>query len=138
METDTKDLSVQEKIELYEKNGWFDIDTLPDPETITLLPDKVDYLGEKLSSKIQTFFANFIAKTFIKKLIKRKKLIIKEIIGIENINNIDSGFLVTCNHFNPFDNFAMHKVIWTSKHNKHKKFYKVIREGNFTDFRGIY
>ena len=129
---------IYKKIEYLEENGLFNIDPADDPETIPLQPNKVDYLNKKLSSKISTKIANKVALNFINNLIKDKKMIIKDIIGMENINSIDTGFVMTCNHFNPFDNFALHKVIEQSKHHKNKKFYKVIREGNYTNFGGIY
>lgn len=131
-------IEIFKKIEYLEENGMFDIDPANDPETIPLQPDKVDYLGNKLSSKIGTYIANKVALKYINNLIKHKKLIIKDINGIEHINSLNSGFIITCNHFNPFDNFAIHKVIEKSNHYKKKKFYKVIREGNYTNFKGLY
>ena len=131
-------LNILKKIDEYEKNGWFDIDVEDDPPTIPLQPDKVDYLGKKLSSKIKTAITNAVAIKFINKLIKDKKLIIKDIIGIENMASLTSGAVITCNHFNAFDNFAIQKVFEKSKQNKKKKLFKVIREGNFTSFPGLY
>ena len=43
---------------------------------------------------------------------------------------------MTCNHFNAFDNFAVYHVI--EKVLPHRKMYKVIREGNYTSFPGMY
>ncbi|MBQ7308468.1 MAG: 1-acyl-sn-glycerol-3-phosphate acyltransferase [Clostridia bacterium] len=133
-----KNLSIEERIEYLEKNGMFDIDPNDDPENIVLMPDKVDYLEKKLSTKVSTFVANRVASKFINKLIKQEKLIIKDIVGLEHINSIDSGFIITCNHFHPFDNFAIQKLFEKSKHFKKRKLYKVIREGNYTNFKGLY
>lgn len=135
-----KKIIEQEKkiIELFEEQGTFDKDSGNNPETIPLQPDKVDYLGKKFSSKVSTAVANKVAQKFINKLIKNKQLIIKEINGMDYLNSIQTGFVITCNHFNPFDNFAVHKVIEQSVHNKKRKLYKVIREGNYTNFGGLY
>ena len=46
--------------------------------------------------------------------------------------------MITCNHFNPFDSFAIEKVFRTAGKAKDKKLYKVIREGNYTNFPGLY
>ena len=40
------------RIDEYEKKGWFDKDVENDPPAPELLPEKVDYLCKKLSSKI--------------------------------------------------------------------------------------
>lgn len=129
-------LAVLAKIDELERQGLFSHDVEDDPPTIPLTPDKVDYLGKKLSSKIKTRFVNICAMNFINKLIREKKLIIKEIIGIENFTSIKSGMIITCNHFNAFDNFAIHKVVEPYVH--HNRLFKVIREGNFTSFPGLY
>ena len=140
IEKDKSRLEVLKKIEEYEKNGWWSRDVEDDPPTIPLTPDKVDYLNKKLSNKIATFFVNIGAKIFIKKLIKNKQMIIKDIIGRENYEKVqDSGVIITCNHFNPFDNFAIHYALLPYMYNgSGKVLYKVIREGNFTNFPGLY
>lgn len=128
-------VKVLEKIAEYEKKGWFNKDMEDDPPAPPLTPDKVDYLNEKFSSKFLTFITNIIARRFIDKLIKNKQLIIKDVIGMENFDKIkDSGAIMTCNHFNPFDNFAIHKIF----EKKCPIIYKVIREGNYTAFPGLY
>ena len=133
-------LKVLAKIQEYEKNGWWTRDVEEDPPTIPLTPDKVDYLNKKLKNKIATFFVNLGAKRFIKNLIKNEQLIIKEIKGIENYEEVkDRGVMITCNHFNAFDNFAIHYALLPYMYNGNGKvLYKVIREGNFTNFPGLY
>lgn len=64
-------------------------------------------------------------------------MIIKEVRGIENFRNLESGAVITCNHFNAFDSFAIQVAYDMSKHKK-RKFYRVIREGNYTSFPGFY
>ena len=131
-------IEVLKKIEELEKEGKFDIDVEDDPPTIVLSPENVDYLKKKSYSKIKTRLANRMGKRFLNELLKENKLIIKKINGIENLQNVKSGAMLTCNHFNPFDSFAIEKAFRTSGVSKHKKLYKVIREGNYTNFPGLY
>ena len=140
MEKDKGRLEVLKRIEEYEQKGWFSKDVEEDPPTIPLTPDKVDYLNKKLSNKISTFFVNIGAKRFIKKLVKNGQMIIKDIKGIENYEAIkDSGAILTCNHFNPFDNFAIHYALFPYMYKiGGQVLYKVIREGNYTNFPGLY
>lgn len=135
---DESRLEIIEKIKIYEKNKMFDVDVENDPPTIPLQRNKVDYLKKKLSSKIKTKIANKIAKKYINNLIKNNKLIIKNIYGIENMTNLNSGAIITCNHFNAFDNFAIQKCFEISGQEKKRKLFKVIREGNYTSFPGLY
>ena len=139
IEKDPGRLKVLARIEENEKNGAFSTTVEDDPPTIPLTPDKVDYLNKKLSNKIATFFVNIIAIRFIKKLVKTGQMKIKAINGIENYLAVqNSGVVLTCNHFNPFDNFAIHYALFPYLYDKHKVLYKVIREGNFTNFPGLY
>ncbi len=79
-----------------------------------------------------------MAEKLVNDLLKDNKLIIKKINGIENMQNVASGAIVTCNHFNPFDSFTVEKVFRIAGIDKKKKLYKVIREGNYTNFPGLY
>jgi len=123
-------LAILEKIKLYEENGWFDKDLEDDPPTIELLPNQIDYLRKKITSKIKCFVANKIKRIYVNRLIKKKRLLIKDILGIENWQNIKFGAIITCNHFSPEDSFVMEKVFQLSKK---KKMYRIIREGNYTN-----
>ena len=125
-------LDVLAKIKEYEKNGWFDRDVEEDPPTIELLPENVDYLREKLSSKIKTRFSYFVARKILNKLLKEKILVIDNIIGSKNWNKIEGGAVITCNHFSPLDSFAMQLAYEKSKR-RGKKMFKVIKEGNYTN-----
>ena len=132
------ELDINERIGFLEKAGLFHLDVNDDPPTIPLTLDKVDYTNKKLVSKISRKFAYFLAEMFLKNIVKKKELIIKDIKGIENIQNIDSGAILTCNHFNPFDVFTLEKIFKDSGERKKRKMYKVIREGNYTNFPGLY
>ena len=116
--------------ELEDKKLWY-LDVEDDPETYPLMPEDVDYLNEKLSNKIKNRFANMMGTRFFDKMIKNRQLIIKEVRGIENYTAVKGGKIVTCNHFNVGDNYA----VWIAlrDHMGGKKLYKVIREGNYTN-----
>lgn len=140
IEKDKGRLEVLARIDEYEKKGWFSKDVEEDPPTVPLTPDKVDYLNKKLSNKFLTFWVNVFAKRFIKKLVRTGQMIIKEIKGFENYEAVNnSGVIITCNHFNAFDNFAIHYALFPYMYKIGKQvLYKVIREGNFTNFPGLY
>ncbi len=131
-------LEILEKIKQLEKEGRFDVDAENDPPTIPLTPDNVDYLKEKSTSKFKNILANKVGERFLNDLLKENKLIIKDIKGMENLQGVETGAIITCNHFNPFDSFSIEQVFRLSGKSKEKKLYKVIREGNYTNFPGLY
>lgn len=131
-------LEVLEKIRKLEENGIFDVDVEEDPPTIPLEPDDIDYLKSSKMSQIKSKMATKMAERLVNDLIRENKLIIKDIRGIENLQAVKSGAIITCNHFNPFDSFTVEKVFRIAGQDKHKKLYKVIREGNYTNFPGLY
>lgn len=123
-------LDVLKKIEEFEAAGRWNEAVENDPPTIELLPNKVDYLNKKLSSKIATAFVNHVGNKMIDKFIKQGQLVIEDVVGIENFDNIKGGCIITCNHFHPFDSFALWKTI---KSHMKGNLWKVIREGNYTN-----
>ena len=131
-------LEILKKIEILEKQGKFDIDTEEDPPTKPLMAKSIDYLRKGSYQKIKTALANRVGEKYINNLLKNDKLLIKEVKGIENINRVQTGAIITCNHFNPYDCFAIESTYRTSENSKSKKLYKVIREGNYTNFPGLY
>ncbi len=131
-------LEILEKIERLEQEGHFDVDAEDDPPTIILTPENVDYLKKNWRSKLKAKFANKLGEKFLDRLLENNKLIIKEIKGIEILQNVQTGAMITCNHFNPFDSFSIEEVFRISGQSKNKKLYKVIREGNYTNFPGLY
>ncbi len=131
MEKSEQRLKILEKIAELEKNELWDQDVEDDPETIELLPNKVDYLNKKLSSKIKTYFANLAGQAFFEKMIKNRQFIIDRVNGIENFAKVKSGAIITCNHFNPCDNYAVWRVL--RPYMNGRMLYKVIREGNYTN-----
>ncbi|MBR0155498.1 MAG: 1-acyl-sn-glycerol-3-phosphate acyltransferase [Treponema sp.] len=134
---DPQRLAVLARIDEYERKGWFSKDVEDDPPTIPLEPEKTDYLCKKFSNKILRIVVYAIARHFIHKIIRNKQMIIKDVVGLENFVKLrKSGLIMTCNHFNAFDNFAVYHVI--EKVLPRRKMYKVIREGNYTSFPGMY
>lgn len=130
-------LSVLKKISEYESEQLWDRDVESDPETKVLMPEQVDYLSKKLSSKIFTKLANKVAINYYEKLIKKGDFVIKDVVGIENYLNVKGGAMLTCNHFSPLDNYAVFRAIRPYL-GKGKNLYKVIREGNYTNFKGLF
>jgi len=130
MEKSQERIEVLDKIKLCEQNEWWDKDVENDPPTKILKPDEVDYLNTKLSNKIKTLIYNYAGNKFYKKMLKNKQYIFGEVLGLEKIKNFKGGAIITCNHFNIFDNYAV--LLALKKEFKHLKLYKVIREGNYS------
>lgn len=130
-------LAIIEKIKLFEREERWAQDVEDDPPTIPLKPEMVDYLNEKISSRFWMKFANILARNFINSLLRKKIMILKEVKGLENYVEMKrKGAIITCNHFNAMDNFAVYKAI--EKHVYHRELVKVCREGNYTNFPGFY
>ena len=132
------ELEIAQRIHFLENAGLFHLDVNDDPPTIPLTLDQVDFLTKKLKNKINRKMAYSAATKFIYKAFDDHKLIIKDVIGIENLQNLDTGAIITCNHFNPFDVFTLEKIFRDSGEHKKRRLYKVIREGNYTNFPGFY
>lgn len=131
-------VNLVEKIRQYELEGRFDEDVEDDPPSRTIMPDEIDYLRRSLGAKIKTKIAHKKAKIFLKTILKNKIMIIKDIKGIENWANLESGAIITCNHFNAFDSFAIQEAYHASNKWPKRKFYRVIKEGNYTSFPGFF
>lgn len=130
-------LAIIEKIKQFEREERWSQDVEDDPPTIPLKPEMVDYLNEKISSRFWMKFANILARNFINSLLRKKIMILKEVKGLENYVEMKrKGAIITCNHFNAMDNFAVYKAI--EKHVYHRELVKVCREGNYTNFPGFY
>lgn len=121
-------LDVIEKIKNYEMLGGdnFFNDVENDPPIKTLMPEDVDYLKKKFSSKFKNFWANTIIRFGIGGVIKKHKLEIK---GIENLKKVKGGAVITSNHYYYFDAAPLVYALKKTK-NKHK-LNIIIREGNY-------
>ena len=131
-------VELNKKIAQYEREGRFDEDVEDDPPSRMIMPDEIDYLRRSPIAKIKTKIAHEKAKVFLKTILDKKIMIIKEIRGIENWQNLNSGAIITCNHFNAFDSFAIQEAYHAAKKWPKSKFYRVIREGNYTSFPGFF
>lgn len=130
-------VEILKKIEQFEKEGRFSEDVEDDPPSRTLMPDEIEYGTKTLTKKMKSKLAFAAARRFVNSLIEDKKLIIKDIKGIENFRNLNSGAIITCNHFNAFDSFAI-QLAYDAAEQPDRRFYRVIREGNYTSFPGFY
>ena len=130
-------VEILEKIAQYEREGRFAEDVENDPPSRTLMPDEIKYGTKGIRKRVKSRIAFYVARRFLNSLIEDKKLIIKEIRGIENIRNLHSGAIITCNHFNAFDSFAI-QLVYDASEQSGRRFYRVIREGNYTNFPGFY
>jgi len=132
-------LRILKKIDEYERAGRFDEDVETDPPSRMIMPGEVDYEQKKLKSRIMAWFSFKCARAFIWYLKKNHQIIIKSIEGRENLDGLKTGGIMTCNHYNAFDSFAIQFVYdEIRRRNHHGKFFRVIREGNYTSFPGFY
>ena len=123
-------LSIDERRDLLEKEEKFDIDLFDNPPTYQLQPEEIDYEQKKLTTRIKLKIANWASHIGINHFIRRGDFSIEEIKGVENLKNIKTGAIITCNHFSPNDTFVMQKVL---KKCKKKNSFRIIREGNYTN-----
>ena len=128
-------IDILKKIEILELEGKFDVDPENDPPTVPLQEGEVDFLKKKFSSKIKSMIADKVSFSYFNKLIKKGVIVIDGYEGIENLKSLNSGAIVTSNHFNPFDSIPLHKVF--KKYQKKRQLFKIIREGNY-HFPGLF
>lgn len=129
-------LGVLSRIAEYERAGIFDRDVEDDPPTLPLDWRRVDFVGRRLRTRLATALANRVATAHYEGLIRRGTLRIDGVFGIENFEAVEGGALLTCNHFSALDNY----IVWRSVRHLfgRRRLYKVIREGNYTSFPGLY
>ena len=138
MALDPERVAVLARIDDLERRGIFDEDVEEDPPGETILPGTVDYCQKKLSTKIKAKVAFSSARKYLNKILGDGTLRIKDIHGIEHLDNLTTGAVITCNHFNALDSFAMQVAYERSTCHKKRKLFRVIREGNYTSFPGFY
>jgi 1-acyl-sn-glycerol-3-phosphate acyltransferase len=135
-------IDIIEKIAKLEREGRFDEDVEEDPTGCGLKPEDIDYLSEKYLARVKRGITYYMARKFMNRLIAKKQLIIKEIKGIENFDSLESGAVITCNHFNAMDSFVTQIAYEASRHvrqySRKRKLYRIIKEGNYTSFKGFY
>lgn len=130
-------VEILHRIDQFEREGRFDEDVEQDPPGRMLMPDEIEYVRKTKAEKLKTKVAFKMAHKFIDELIEENKFIIKEIKGVENFKNLDRGAVITCNHFNAFDSFAI-QMAYEAAEQPNRNFWRVIREGNYTSFPGFY
>lgn len=131
MEKSKERLEILSKIEDLESKGIFDQDVENDPPSYELFPNQIDYLHKKLKTKILTHLTLKAGGKFFQGQVDCGNLVIKDIVGIENLPSKKQGAIVTCNHFHPFDNYVILKGLEPTL--KKGRYWKVIREGNYTN-----
>ncbi len=129
-------IALLKRIEEAEKRGDFDAQIEEDLPAKELFPKDVDYLCKKTSSRIKRRIANHIADNYFLGLIKKDILVLDGVYGEEHLSALANGAIVTCNHFSPMDNYIVFHCIRKALPKKY--LYKVIKEGNYTNFKGMY
>ena len=130
-------VAIVQKIAEYERTGRFSEDVEQDPPSKPLLPEDIDYLRRTRLERLKTKLAFRSAHMLVDRLIANRQFIIKEMRGLEHFKALDSGAVITCNHFHAFDSFAIQLVYEAAEQNE-RTFFRVIREGNYTSFPGFY
>ena len=128
-------VAILQKIKEYEEAGRFHEDVENDPPSPVLNPEDIDYLKKGFVGNCKRAIAFAAAYRFFDKLEKSGDVVVRKAEGLEYLASVE-GAVITCNHFNPMDSFIMQRVFDDSGHPK--KLYRVIREGNYTNFPGFY
>lgn len=135
---DPERLKVLERIRQLERQGRFDVDAEEDPPTLPLEPEDIDYLRVKTLSRMKVKLSYALGGRFVDGLLADGKLVLKEIRGMEHLIGLEGGAILTCNHFNPFDCFIVEHLFRICGQRERRQLFKVIREGNYTNFPGFY
>ena len=125
-------VEVLAKIRQYEKKGKFNVDVENDPPAPELMPDQIDYMQKKLSTRFKRKIAYMMAGMFLKSALKKGNIVIKQINGLKNWSDIEGGAVITSNHFNPMESFALYYTYSKTGRKREKRMYRIIREGNYT------
>ena len=126
---------ILERIAQKEAQGLFDEDVEDDPPSPVLKPEDIDYLRKGLIGNCKRRIAFAAAYRFFGKLERNRDIVVNRAEGLEHLAGV-KGAVITCNHFHPMDSFIMQRVFDDSGHPK--RLYRVIREGNYTNFPGFY
>lgn len=132
---DNERREILEKIQQFEKEGRFIEDVENDPPFRYLSVGDVDYKHQKWRTRTLSRWTYRESIRFFNKLIKKGDIVIDGVEGIENLKHLQTGAIITSNHFNPFDSIPIHLV--AKKHLRGKKLFTIIKEGNYT-FPGLY
>ena len=136
VEKDPNRTAVYEKIAQYEAQGRFDEDVEADAPTIPLNPEDIVYLDKSFGYRCRRAAAFAGAHIYFRVQQLKHQVVLRPIEGLENLRAVRGGAIITCNHFHPMDSFIMQLVFDDSHHGK--RLYRVIREGNYTNFPGFF
>lgn len=128
-------VKILERIAQKEAQGLFDEDVEDDPPSPVLKPEDINYLRKGLIGNCKRRIAFAAAYRFFGKLERNRDIVVNRAEGLEHLAGV-KGAVITCNHFHPMDSFIMQRVFDDSGHPK--RLYRVIREGNYTNFPGFY
>lgn len=128
-------LEILKKIQEYEKAGRFNEDVEQDAPGKELLPDQIDYLRYGLIARWKARRSIEAARKIVNMLQKQHQIIFKGVEGKENLEGFKGGAIMTSNHFNVMDSFAIH---WGYEEifGKGRRFYRIISESNYTSYEG--
>lgn len=125
------------KIEEMEKNGDFNSDVWDVPPFKPLKLGDVDYFKKKLSTRIKNNLCNRAVENFIKKMEKSNQAFIDGFTGLEKLEGLKSGAIITSNHFHPFDSYPVSRMV-KKVFGKKKAMHIVVAEYNYAGGTGFY
>lgn len=129
-------LKILEKINEYEKTGRFNDDVEQDAPGHELKPQNIDYCRYGFFAHWKAKRAIGIARKMVKGLEMAHQFVLKDVKGIENLKGLKTGAIMTSNHFNAFESFAIHLGYEAAC--GRKRFYRVISEANYTGYTGVF
>lgn len=129
-------LAILEKIAQYEREGRFDEDVEDDPPSRVLRPEEIEYVRKGFWGNCRRILAFAGAYGYFFHMQWKKDIVLCPTEGLGHLRSVPGGAVITCNHFHPMDSFIMQRVFDASGHKK--RLYRVIREGNYTNFPGFY
>lgn len=130
-------LNTIKKIKELEEKGLFNDNVWDEPKFEPLKPGEVDYFKKKLSTRIKNKFCNRTLERFIKKMEKNHQVKLKDIKGLDKLQNLTSGAIITSNHFHPFDSYPISRMI-KKTYGKKKQLHIVVAESNYAGGSGFY
>lgn len=123
-------LKVLARIKELERSRQFDQDVEDDPPFHHLKKGEVDYLRKKPLNALRAKMATHKSTRYFNSEVKKHHVLIENIEGIEILQKIKTGAVLTQNHFSPYDGIPIHRVM--NKYIKKKTLYTLIKEGNYS------
>jgi 1-acyl-sn-glycerol-3-phosphate acyltransferase len=120
-------LALLARIEEREREGQFNRDVEDDPPVRPLKPEEVDFLNDRLGSKLCTLVASAIARVAQPIILRHFRV---EFEGLENAQSADGGAIVTCNHQSKLDSVFVRAALERAR--ACRRLYKIVGEVNFS------